>query len=1446
MKLNKGMRRDEALNEAVPGSWRYARDISLSLGSQDLINEIGNQYYSMISSRNVIGYIKTNNTVILFSVKSGGITESPIGEIGTFDGTTYTSLIKSVYLGFYPTNPIIGVFGYNNNNELIIIFTDATQETPTHTPNNIRYLNVDNLPFELDSSLELMNPSDITLLKLCPEFKTPIFTYRQTQYTGGTLLSGVYYYFIQYEISDGFFGDWIGNSQPVIVYPSSYSTQWETIEGSEAGKLTSKSVELNIQNIDTKYRRYRIAFISKIGGLYTSKIFTINSTSNNTVNHTGNEIYQDVTLDELFTNNMIYRKAKSMTVLDNNLYLGGIEVDPEIHYQKYANNIVTKWIAKDKVGLDAYNDSYKNPFIVFNRKTFMPGEIYALYCRLHLTSGKVSKCFHIPGREAIGSDNQDSQDIVAQSIYAAAKTFHLENTVPDLVTPGDTEQLMGYWENAGEFYQDDDEYNGLVDYENIPIVNGKDLRNKNVRHHKFPSLFYLKDHGIDFMSHNNGNTAYNGTGVYEIGTAHQDYIGVDNLPKSSVLAITGGYGGYEFGILKHDIYKETDPLIGRWYTVFEATKNITIKHDFNIIAHFVRGTQNSTISGSIELIKRDIDGNETVLDSISTSGQSIWYNALGSTNASTFLLAGESLIIRGSAYCDSNDKTPPIGTFSGTCNYTFTSIDTVSSELATILGLKLENVYIPLELEGKVTHIEILYAKRTSGNSTVLGQDMIKVVDKDTDSQLYCKEHSFDLISTLAALNVTHAERMLKYDYSAIDAVSSTIVYNTDNTLDHYVVEELYDGNPLVKIIESKYIQRANSYVNPSNEFGEDYIYHKGNFYNNEDDKTYDATNFYDTTRRYTLANFCSFKLNVYNSFLNQQLVKTTALIPIANQIGQTIIINDIYGGDCHVSLYGVTRYHKSNGTPGTSYFWYWLYPVYSVANIGLQYSGKEIDEIYYPKFNLIDDTVGQGSTAFGQGDGQTGEIGEDPETAWDANSKSLWKKIVDLSAGTITQPYDFPQWIGYNNDYNSPNDIESILPIFDPSLDDNYQFPYRVAGSLILPSGGQFVGWRVFPVASYIEMPKDKGIIWNVISDGNDLLVSMKYALFRFKKKSTLDINDTEVVALGSANLFDSKPEPIMDTNDGYIGNQCQFASPSSLNGILFIDRERGKVFLYNNGSARELNALGMTNWFNTNLNYIGTTDNPFTGYGIQAIWSPATERYIIVKNSINPYVISFSPNLNYMEKIGYIGGWLGFHSYQPKVVFELTNYIYSIISVLEGEVQDINAKIYKHDGIKGNYYGIQYDSIIDPIIATPENVNKLFDSFQWATTIKSSTGHPLSEDETISKIIIFTNDRHSGLITLTKAGFGTGNTRLISGEWRFSEFRDIYANKAVRLIDDMDIDELQVEDLPIGSQYEEWFNKGFFKCPYVIVRLIFTNIANKSLVFHDFSVNATPRKRF
>jgi hypothetical protein len=152
--------------------------------------------------------------------------------------------------------------------------------------------------------------------------------------------------------------------------------------------------------------------------------------------------------------------------------------DFDINYQKYANNIKINYSVN-------YIPPYDNTTIEDNRiqKGFYAGEVYAFYIVFEMLDGTFSKAYHIPGRKSAGTDKNNSSFAANfDNLSFTPKRFHLEDTCNNSL--GETN--MGYWENENEIYPNNNDFNSS-------LTGGEDLRTKQVRHHKFPSLRYLRN-----------------------------------------------------------------------------------------------------------------------------------------------------------------------------------------------------------------------------------------------------------------------------------------------------------------------------------------------------------------------------------------------------------------------------------------------------------------------------------------------------------------------------------------------------------------------------------------------------------------------------------------------------------------------------------------------------------------------------------------------------------------------------------------------------------------------------------------------------------------------------------------------------------------------------------------------------------------------------------------
>lgn len=147
---------------------------------------------------------------------------------------------------------------------------------------------------------------------------------------------------------------------------------------------------------------------------------------------------------------------------------------------------------------------YRNANRLFRKKSFRRGDVYALYISFILNDGTETMAYHIPGRASnqIGdgpiTEKTALEDYASSatnyvgmstteilSVVPSAKTYQIfDTTILDI---SDTTN-MSYWENENETYPDTEDFDvWTVDSQGNALQTTTTLRNKQVRHHKFPS-----------------------------------------------------------------------------------------------------------------------------------------------------------------------------------------------------------------------------------------------------------------------------------------------------------------------------------------------------------------------------------------------------------------------------------------------------------------------------------------------------------------------------------------------------------------------------------------------------------------------------------------------------------------------------------------------------------------------------------------------------------------------------------------------------------------------------------------------------------------------------------------------------------------------------------------------------------------------------------------------
>lgn len=1377
MKLNKGINKDLDYTNQLPSTYRSAKNVVLSKDGDRLESEPGGtRIQTYTEYEKLIGKIEASNEIVTFVIDSNTDTL----KIYRYKANTVTLVLNTTYFTFSIDSPIQGEYKYNYKGELVILFYSDI-DIP-------RILNLDNLGFDLDSNLELVSVNDEIFTRQFTQFVEPNIVLTAVNANNGNLLSGIYQLCIQYKLPDDSYTNYSLLTNPIPVYKFNPKDDWYNIYANEGGISTNKSITVKISNIDTNFKIFRFGIVYKNNSETKAYYTNDYAITGSEINISDINSFTDTTLDSILVDSIKLNRIGATSTINNILYSSNIETEEDIKYQKYACNITSEFVYSDEVLLDQYEGSYKNEVVLYTEKSFMPFEVYAYYIRFIRTSdNSVTNSFHIPGQAVHSSLKLQSTSKNETDIYNNAKLFHFRD-YSDAFASGNN---MGFWENEGEYYPVDDEFDGTVDYDGNAIPGGISLSGKNVRHHRFPSLRGLS-RGFNFVE------------------AKGDYVNNVTIQLSNP---KNGSNNCEF------TYLNSTPNIGEFTTnSFKNTTSSTLNGNLNISYKFRSSDQGGKCEIHIYTLDSSGAFKTAIYDHSGTSTTFDYPSIEGSGNENVILLTNETLVINMFRRNISNNIKGSISYSSGYNIFNYNSTTSISipdTIVSKKLGIKFSNIYIPQYIKDTCSHFEILYAERTTSNMSVLGYGYTNTFDSDATTPDYSdiRTYPFDILANKPSLNVSHLKQEVNYDTNVL----------TLSSVEDEPTDSFYEVYPTSK---AKYVLRDIGYGVPDNVNADEKLYLKIDAYANP------------TFTNNTISSIHSFKVNAYSTFTNQSLVRTGKLIPIISS--GTTDSGSVYGGDSIINLHGVTTYNQDGWTIGDNVRYY-LLPVFSVSNIGYRYNDEsDISKVFYPKYNLIDGIEGVGVTYSGQ-----------------YNSSSRLAEAIKLINESYEYIYTFDEYYGYQNIINSVNNTEANI-VFNPDNNFIHTFPYRIYRSIGTPTESLIESWRTILATQYYDSVYNKGAIAQLDTDGKDLLIEHENALFVIKSLNELQINEGVVASLGNTDIFDALPLEIIATDGGYVGCQSKFASFRCKFGNVIVDRQQGKIFLYNNYQVDEISKYGLRKWFGSNLEYSlddvnaegvylfddstdvlfddDTTviyataeeilqeyleiDNPYNDLGLIASYDEKFERILFTKNnnainSIYSWTLSYYPTY----KI-----WVSFHSYIPNIMVYNRNGFYIFDNFINnGMFKLSNSNTY------GNFFDNDdiYETSILPCFAQPYKVDKHLLSVEWSTDIESESSKDLY-NITFRNATIVTRNQHSDIIPLNNYTFNTGNIRNTNGTWKLNDFMNILNDQSLEILDNLAVDELLIRFLNTSQIVTNWYDKSPIVNPYILVNLEYNNIGN------------------
>jgi len=532
----KGLFKDTSHIDQPAGTVRFARNAIFNHTTGAVTNEEGNISMAVLPANSiVIGTVSlTDDRIVLF------ILIGTRSEIGIYKDSIYTTLFNPVIAGvpvdtdmkFSVDYPIEGTYSEQSDEDIMVYWTDDLN--PPRTINITRQLESSSgYLYGIDPNLS-PDSSYIDRLNLFPHSGPVPHIELSSIDMGGECKSGVYYLALGYTDKDHISTNFVTVANPVSITPDVEGVlPIDSYDGAEAGSFTGKSIRWTVTNINTDYRYLTAAVVFDIGNGRQARKLRDTEISSDTFDivFSGDQNSELYAVEEIVVDRVAYTKAKTISQLDNVLYLGNLESTKDLGYQKYANFITTTAVTKKFENFDPFtitaenltrkestqftsrSNGYRDAINIFKYKGYTREEVYAFYIAFILKNGDTSYAYHIPGRApmenvntaivpelsrtewtspaATGTVNEDAQLLWNSNDWILINiTGGTENPLSHFFHWYDFSGVSGsnnmnYWHNLNELYPNTAEYD-IIDATN-PSANNGTLQGKNIRHHRFPS-----------------------------------------------------------------------------------------------------------------------------------------------------------------------------------------------------------------------------------------------------------------------------------------------------------------------------------------------------------------------------------------------------------------------------------------------------------------------------------------------------------------------------------------------------------------------------------------------------------------------------------------------------------------------------------------------------------------------------------------------------------------------------------------------------------------------------------------------------------------------------------------------------------------------------------------------------------------------------------------------
>lgn len=314
------------------GSIIGAKNIMLDPISSSITNEYGfEEAYTAPSGYKIVGCISCNEEICIF-LNNG--TDSKIQRLKD------NGNVKDVECNWkWEGGNVFGTFAYNYKNELILAISEenSNKDVPLKIINLNISKNIDNLTYNLEEEI--------------PKFNV---NYKVSQ--NGSLVCGVYTFFIRFLISKNTYTKWFQITDDIIIINSVIKDKPKhQYDGGELQISSTKNILINTNltstrcislslNIDTdKFSKYQIGYIIKHNTDIKGRILNNYDINIKNITVSNNNFLEETVIDNFLEEPNQFYNVKNLVNYNNRLYLSNYSLNKSNYQrnQQIANNVKT-------------------------------------------------------------------------------------------------------------------------------------------------------------------------------------------------------------------------------------------------------------------------------------------------------------------------------------------------------------------------------------------------------------------------------------------------------------------------------------------------------------------------------------------------------------------------------------------------------------------------------------------------------------------------------------------------------------------------------------------------------------------------------------------------------------------------------------------------------------------------------------------------------------------------------------------------------------------------------------------------------------------------------------------------------------------------------------------------------------------------------------------------